>query len=115
MKIIITSNGKMVIFELNDSDASKEFLSQLPLSIKVEDYALNEKIFYPAKKLSTSNTPLANAKKGTLAYYEPWSNVVMFYKDFGTANSLYELGFTVSGIENIKNFSGMIDIKILEE
>lgn len=63
MKISVESNGKTIVFELNDSDASKELLSQLPLKIKVEDYASNEKIFYPPNKLSTSNTPLANAKK----------------------------------------------------
>lgn len=112
VKISVTSNGTTIIFKLNDSDASKELLSQLPLNIKVEDYASNEKIFYPPKKLSTSNTPIANAKQGTLAYYAPWGDVVMFYKDFGTASGLYELGNVVLGTENIKDISGTIKIKL---
>lgn len=110
MKISVESNGKTIVFELNDSDASKEFLNQLPLKIKVEDYASMEKIFYPPNKLSTSNTPLANAKKGILAYYAPWGDVVMFYKDFGSAGGLYELGFVTSGIDDIKTLSGTIEI-----
>ena len=110
MKIEIKSNGKTIVFLLNDSDASKELLNQLPLKVKVEDYASNEKIFYPPNKLSTLNTPLANAKKGTLAYYAPWGDVVMFYKDFGSANGLYELGFVTSGIDIIKNLSGVIEV-----
>ena len=112
LKIKITSNEKTIIFELNDSDASKEFIAQLPLTIKVEDYASNEKIFYPPSKLSTSNTPLANAINGTLAYYAPWGNVVMFYKDFGTASGLYELGRCALGCDFIKDLSGLVDIKI---
>lgn len=112
MKISVNSNSTTIIFELNDSRASKELLSQLPLSIKVEDYASNEKIFYPLKKLSTSNMPLANAKKGTLAYYEPWGNVVMFYKDFGSASGLYELGGCIDGCNLIDDLNGLINIKI---
>lgn len=111
MQITVHSNGNITVFQLNDSQAVKELYDQLPLSIEVENYSHNEKIFYPPKKLGTSNTPLADAKNGTLTYYAPWGNVVMFYKDFGTASGLYELGHAVSGVEHIKNMSGTIEIK----
>lgn len=110
MQISIKSNGQTAVFKLNNSDAAKALYTQLPLHIEVENYSNNEKIFYPPNKLQISNTPLANAKTGTLAYYAPWGNVVMFYKDFGTANGLFELGHAVSGVEHIKNMSGMINI-----
>ena len=110
MKINVMANNALIVFELNDSEASKQLIEQLPLEIKVEDYASNEKIFYPPNKLNTSNTPLANAKNGTLAYYAPWGDVVMFYKDFGSAGGLYELGKCMSGCEAIKALSGTIKI-----
>lgn len=112
MKISVTSKEKTIIFLLNDSKAAKELYNQLPLKLDVEDYASNEKIFYPPKKLDISNTPMANANKGTLAYYAPWGDVVMFYKDFGTAPGLYELGSVLMGEEDIKNISGTIKIKL---
>lgn len=111
MQITVHSNGNITVFQLNDSQAAKELYDQLPLSIEVENFSHNEKIFYPPKKLDTSNTPLTDAKNGTLAYYAPWGNVVMFYKDFGTASGLYELGHAVSGVEHIQNMSGTIEIK----
>ncbi len=111
MKITVHSNGNITVFKLNNSQAAKELYDQLPLSIEVEDYSHNEKIFYPPKKLGTSNTPLADAKNGTLAYYAPWGDVVMFYEDFGTASGLYELGHAVSGVEHIKDMFGTIEIK----
>ncbi|WP_373073425.1 cyclophilin-like fold protein [Sulfurimonas sp.] len=115
MKISIESNGEVTIFELNNSNASKDLLAQLPMNIEVENYSHNEKIFYPPKKLSTSNTPMANAKNGTLAYYAPWGDVVMFYKDFGSVSGLYELGRCIENCENIKNMSGIIEIKVLKK
>ncbi len=114
MKISINANGNTTVFELNDSQASKELYAQLPLTIKVEDYSNNEKIFYPPKKLSTSNTSLANGGIGTLAYYAPWGDVVMFFGNFGRASGLYELGNVVSGKEYIKDMSGTIEIKSID-
>jgi len=111
MKISVHSNGNTTVFQLNDSQAAKDLYAQLPLSIEVEDYSHNEKIFYPPKKLGTSDTPLADARTGTLAYYAPWGDVVMFYQDFGTASGLYGLGHAVSGMEHIKDLSGMIKIE----
>lgn len=110
MQISIIGNGNTIIFELNNDQAATDLYEQLPLMIKVEDFSNNEKIFYPPKKLNTANTPLANAQFGTLAYYAPWGDVVMFYESFGTASGLYELGKVISGGEYIKNLSGMIEI-----
>lgn len=115
MQIVVSSNNKVIVFELNDSNASKELIKQLPLNIKVENYASNEKIFYPPKKLNISNTPIANAKNGTLAYYAPWGNVVIFYDYFGSANGLYVLGKCLEGCDLIKNLTGTINIKIREK
>ena len=114
MKISINVDGKTIIFQLNNSNAAKELYIQLPLKINVENYSDNEKIFYPPQKLSTNNTPKANAKNGTLAYYAPWGNVVIFYKDFGTANGLYEIGNILSGKEHIENISGTIEVTRIE-
>ncbi|MFX1358415.1 MAG: cyclophilin-like fold protein [Promethearchaeota archaeon] len=111
MQISIQINGNTTVFELNNSQAAKELYEQLPLTITIENYGNNEKIFYPPKKLHTTGTPLANAHSGTLAYYAPWGDVVMFYDSFGSANGLYELGNVISGGEHIKDMSGTIQIE----
>jgi len=111
MQICIQVNVNTTVFELNKSQAAKELYEQLPLTVSVENYGNDEKIFYPPKKLNTTNTPLADAQFGTLAYYAPWGDVVMFYGKFGSASGLYELGNAISGSEHIKNISGTIQIK----
>jgi len=111
MKISVTANGNTTVFELNNSPAARDLYAQLPLSISVENYSNNEKIFYPPKKLNTTDTPQADAQAGTLAYYAPWGDVVMFYGSFGSAAGLYEMGHAVSGSEYIRGMSGKIKIE----
>jgi hypothetical protein len=111
MKIRVEANGQATVYKLNDSMAAKELVAQLPLSIEVEDYGGLEKIFYPPQKLNTSDTPLVSkAENGTLAYYAPWGDVVLFYKKFGSAAGLYELGEAISGEQHIERLSGSLRI-----
>ncbi len=110
MQVQVEANGNTIVFELNDSQAAQELYNQLPLTVQVENYSSDEKIFYPPEELDVSETPLANGVVGTLAYYAPWGDVVMFYGDFGSASGLYELGHAVSGSEFIETMSGTIEI-----
>lgn len=113
IQISVESNGQVTVFELNDSNAARTLVEQLPMTIEVEDYGRNEKIFYPPAKLDTSDTPMAQGGIGSLAYYAPWGDVVMFYADFSSAGGLYELGHAVSGAEWIESMSGTIQINVV--
>ncbi len=114
MRISVTASGNTVLFELNDSRAAKALYAQLPLTAEIEDFSTNEKVFYPPDKLDTAETPLADAGKGTLAYYAPWGDVVMFYDRFGSGGGLYALGQAVSGEDLIETFSGTAEITAVE-
>lgn len=105
-----TWGDSQVVYALNDSPAAASLLEQLPLTIEVEDYSTNEKIFYPPQALDTSDTPTAADGAGTLAYYAPWGDVVMFYGDYNENPSLFELGQIVSGEEFVDQMSGTITI-----
>lgn len=109
-RIIIKSDTYTVVYKLNNSKAAKELYDQLPLTLKVENYSDNEKIFYPPKKLKTKGTPKSGGSKGSLSYYAPWGDVVMFYDTAGSAFGLYELGTVVSGEDDISKLSGRITI-----
>lgn len=85
------------------------------MTIEVENFGDKEKIFYPPKHLSLSHTPLADAQKGTLAYYEPWGNVVMFYKPFGKGAGLYELREIIHEKDVISQLQGTLKIYLMKE
>ena len=113
-QISVTCGDTQVVYELNDSPAAQSLLSQLPLTVAVEDFSTNEKVFYPPQELDTSDTPLAEGGAGTLAYYAPWGDVVLFYDSFSANGSLFELGEAVSGVENIGQMSGTITVETVE-
>ena len=113
-QISVTCGDTQVVYELNDSPAAQGLLSQLPLTVEVEDFSTNEKVFYPPQELDTSDTPLAEGGAGTLAYYAPWGDVVLFYDSFSANSSLFELGEAVSGVENIGQMGGTITVETVE-
>ena len=113
-RISVHFGENTVVYELNDSAAASSLYGQLPLTIAVEDYSTNEKIFYPPNELDTDGSPLAEGGAGTLAYYAPWGDVVMFYGDYSANPSLFELGQAVSGGELVGRMSGTVTIEKVE-
>ena len=108
----IEQNRKQALeMQLQIRDLS-ENIAKLEATNKVLSNNNNEKIFYPNQSLDVSNTPTATGGAGTLAYYAPWGDVVMFYGDFSANSSLYELGHVVSGEEFIDELTGTLTIEM---
>lgn len=114
MKIQVQSGELVIVYALNDSQAAQDLYAQLPLTLEVKDFSTNEKTFYPPQKLNVSDAPMANADKGSLCYYAPWADVVMFYDHFGEGSSLYALGEVVSGKDDIEKLTGTIAVTAIE-
>ena len=111
----VTCGDAVVTYELNDSPAASALLAQLPLTLEVDDFSDNEKVFYPPARLDVAGAPLAESgEAGTLAYYEPWGDVVMFYGPFSPNGALYELGKVVAGEDGIAGLSGTIELALVE-
>lgn len=115
MKISVKSSEYEIIYELNGSGAACDLLEQLPLTVETEPFSNNEITFYPPEELNTGNTPLGSGEAGTLAYYAPWGDVVMFYAPCSPNNSLFELGKAVSGEENVEGLTGTVTVSVFEE
>lgn len=115
MKISIRSDEYEIIYELNDSHAAKDLYAQLPLTMDVEPFSNNEMTFYPPEKLDTANTPLSSGEVGSLSYYSPWGDVVMFYAPCDPNGSLYELGTVISGKEDIEKLGGTVTVSAYTE
>lgn len=116
MQIVVEDdNDHSITFQLNESKAAKSLYDQLPITIDVENYSDDEKIFYPDEKLDCSDAPFANGPAGTLAYYEPWGDVVMYYDVCHGASGLYALGEAIAGVNQIAELSGRIHIRSIQQ
>lgn len=113
-QISVQFGDHTLIYALNGGTAADALYAQLPLTIEIEDYSTNEKIFYPPQPLDTEDAPLARAGAGTLAYYAPWGDVVFFYDAYNENPSLFELGQIVSGGDLVGEMTGTITIAPIE-
>jgi len=112
MKIRLTINGKAISATLTTNGAAKDFLSLLPMTLTLDDYAATEKIAYLPRKLSTAGAPAgSDPSVGDIAYYAPWGNLAIFYRDSGYARGLIPLGRIDSGIEAL-SVSGPLKVTI---
>ena len=111
-QLMQVSDGEhTAVFRLNDTSAAKSLFSLLPMTVDVEDYSSNEKIFYPAEALDTSDVVEGSGGAGGLAYFSPWGNVVMYYGEFGEYPGLYILGEAVEGADQIEQLNGTITVE----
>jgi hypothetical protein len=100
MKIHIAVGGTHVTATLKDSVAAREFASLLPLSLTLADYNGTEKIADLPRTLSTRGAPEGiDPAVGDMAYYSPWGNLAIFYRDFGYSRGLVRLGTIDAGLE----------------
>ncbi|MBD2297947.1 hypothetical protein H6G28_04925 [Nostoc sp. FACHB-190] len=112
MKINIKVKDKVITATLINSKTTQDFVSLLPLTLTLEDYAKTEKISYLSRKLSTEDAPPgSDPAVGDIAYYAPWGNLAMFYQDSGYANGLIILG-KMDGDIDAFNVSGSVKVTI---
>jgi hypothetical protein len=108
--------GTRLTATLEDSATSRDFASLLPLALTFTDYAATEKISDLPKRLSTKEAPPgSDPSVGDIAYYAPWGNLAVFYRDFGYSKGLIKLGRIDSGIEALERPGPLkVDIRVLE-
>jgi len=118
MKLKISVGERTLTARLDDNPTTRDFIALLPLTVKLDDYASTEKVFYPSRKLSVKNAPSGiDPNAGDITYYAPWGNIAIFYKDFGYAGGLVKIGSIENGIEALQ-VSGSIDtvrFELIEE
>jgi len=112
MKIRLNVGDTVLTATLIDSVTSRDFVSLLPITLTLKDYAGTEKISDLPKRLSTENAPSgSDPSVGDITYYAPWGNLAIFYKDFGYSSGLVILGKIESGIESL-NVAGSVKMTI---
>ena len=100
MKIKLQLRDKTLTATLYDTPTARDFVSLLPMTLTLEDYSKTEKISDLPKKLTREGAPAgADPSVGDIAYYAPWGNLALFYKDFRYSDGLILLGKVDGGVE----------------
>jgi hypothetical protein len=95
-------DGTTITMTLDDNPSSRDFVSLLPLTLSLEDYAKTEKVSDLPRKLAINGAPPGMTPVvGDVTYYAPWGNLAIFYKNFGYAAGLVKLGRIDSGMTTL--------------
>lgn len=70
-----------------DSPATRDLLSMLPLELELEDLAGREKIAYLPRELTHDGTAGSDPEDGDLIYFTPWGNLGFYYDASGIGYS----------------------------
>jgi hypothetical protein len=103
MKISIRVGGTSLTATIADNPTARDFVSLLPMTLTLQDYAGREKISELPRNLSMDGAPRGiDPSKGDITYYAPWANLALFYNDFGYSSGLTLLGKIESDIEALR-------------
>ncbi|WP_410643564.1 cyclophilin-like fold protein [Amycolatopsis sp. lyj-346] len=98
MNIRLTTDGHVVHAALNDSAAARDFASLLPLTLELSDFHQTERISDLPRRPATDGAPAsAEPKAGDLAFYAPWGNLAIYYRDAPRADGVVVLGRLADG------------------
>lgn len=105
-------DGVPITATLHDNETARDFISLLPLTLTLSDYASAEKISDLPRRLSTKGAPAGtDAAVGDIAYYAPWGNLAVFYRASGYARGLVKLGAIDSDVAVLRG-PGQLTTKI---
>ena len=73
MKIRITIGERVTTATMHDNPTARDFISLVPLTLTLEDYAKTEKISNLPRTLTREGAPLgSDPSVGDVTYYSPW-------------------------------------------
>jgi hypothetical protein len=99
IRIRITHGTSVMTAALDGSPTAADFAALLPLSLTLEDYASQEKMASLPRKLTTTGAPPGAAPVvADIAYYAPWNNLVIYYRDAPYAKGVIRLGRVDGGM-----------------
>ena len=100
---------------LDDADrryAGRDFLAQLPLEMTFKDYGGDEKIADLPRPFTRRDVPEGvTPHVGDVAFYAPWGNLALFYRDGHHSPGLIPLGRIEEGIDGLAG-RGPIEVSI---
>lgn len=112
LRIHLHVEGESAIALLADNPSARDFVTLLPLSLTLENYAVVERISSLPRRLSTANAPSGmTPQQGDITYYAPWGNLAIFVGDNRYARGLVPLGRVTEGLPALQR-AGPLKVRI---
>jgi hypothetical protein len=109
-----TSSVDVTIGE--DNPAVRDFLSMLPMTLTVEEFAGREKISYLPRELRHRGSRGSDPKSGDLIYFVPWGNVGFYYNadGIGYSDDTIHLGTYDGSLNQLERLEGEVTVELID-
>jgi hypothetical protein len=99
-----------------DNPAVRDFLSMLPVTLTVEEFAGREKISYLPRKLRYRGSRGSDPKNGDLIYYVPWGNLGFYYnaEGIGYSDDTIHLGTYDASRDLLERLEGKVTVRVVD-
>ena len=117
-KIIRMKSGDVeVLISLNDSKASLDFISMLPLELTLIERNEFAKGMTLPRRLDTDESTTRSYEIGDFGYWAAGPDLAIFYDDIyeRTIVPVIPMGKALEGAENMRNTSGKVFIEVVED
>jgi hypothetical protein len=93
-----------------------DFLSLLPMTVTIKEFAGREKIADLPRQLVFAGTPGSDPEDGDLIYYTPWGNLGFYYdtSGIGYSDQTLHLGTYDASLEQLTRLEGPVEVTIVE-
>ena len=103
MRIRCTFADQQVSYSLHDNPTTRDFISMLPLDVKISDFSTNEKIAYLPRRLDEGGlADYTDEAAGDLCYFLGWGNLAFFHDSYTYRGDLIRLGHIEGGISPLR-------------
>jgi hypothetical protein len=109
--ISITAGNSHWRATLADNATARDFVSMLPLTLTLEDYAATEKISDLPRRLVVDGAAATRPVAGDITYYAPWGNLAIFHRDGQHSPGLVKLGHFESSVAELAR-KGTLRVRI---
>ena len=112
--IQIRIGDNVVTATLNQTEAARDFIALLPLTIEMDDHMRREKTGIIPKRLSDRTPGSRTYDKGDLGYWRPRNTFVIFYRQDGhdiPGPGIVLLGRLDSGAE-VFDIPGSVHVRV---
>jgi hypothetical protein len=98
-----------------DNPTARDFVSPLPLTLTLEEFAGREKIGYLPRELETAGSPGHDPEDGDLIYFAPWGNLGFYYNTEGIGHDdrVIHLGTYDATLEQLTNLEGDVTVAVV--
>ncbi len=113
VRLQISAGGIDLVATLRDSQAARDLLAQLPLTLRMKDHGDVEKTGPLPRRLSVADEPAgADPDVADLGYYAPGNDLVLYYGDQSYYDGIVILGRLDGNVRGLRELAGDVNLQV---